>query len=81
MKRIKILLHFLVCFLISFALIYLFVMFGGWKLFENGNPITYEIAAALGFGFILLLIYETNTLTQAQIKALKKRIEELESQK
>lgn len=81
MKRVKVFLHFFICFLISFIIIYLFIFFGGWKLFENGNPITYEIAAALALGFILLLIYEINTLILSQIKALEKRIEELESQK
>lgn len=77
-QNLKRALHLLICIGASFLLIYLFVFFGGWQLFEAGDPILYEIAAAIGVGFIIWLMYEVSVQCDARIKALEKRISELE---
>lgn len=78
-KNRKMALHLLVSIGISFLVIYLFIFFGGWQLFEAGDPILYEIAAAIGIGIVVWLIYEVTVYYDARIKALEKRISELEN--
>ncbi len=75
----KMVLHLLVSIGISFLVIYLFIFFGGWQLFEAGDPILYEIGAALGIGLIIWLIYEVTVYYDARMKELEKRILELEN--
>lgn len=77
-KKLKAVLHFLICFVISFICIYLIIFAGGWRLFEGGDPILLEIAAAFVIGFVIWLIYEWSVLFECRIKELEKRIEELE---
>lgn len=79
MKSLKVLLHFLLCFLSSFAAIYAFVFLGGWRLFEGGDPILLEIAAALGAAFLLLIIFEITSAVQSRMRELEKRITEIEN--
>lgn len=76
--KLKLFLHFLISFALSFITIYLFVFFGGWKLFESGNPIFIELGAAVLFGIVLWIVFEHRTETEKQIKNLEKRIENLE---
>lgn len=75
----KMALHLLVSIGISFVVIYIFIFFGGWQLFEAKDPILYEIAAAIGIGIVVWLIYEVTVYYDARIKALEKRISELEN--
>lgn len=77
-KKQRFILHFLICFVISFVCIYLIIFTGGWSLFESGDPILLEIAAAIVIGFIIWLIYELSGQFECKIKELEKRIEELE---
>ena len=77
-KKLKAILHFLICFAISFICIYLIIFAGGWRLFEGRDPILLEIAAAIVIGFVIWLIYEWSALFECKIKELEKRIEELE---
>lgn len=77
-EKVKILLSFLVCWLVSFILIYLFVFFGGHKLFESNDVIKIEI----GVSFILavslsasMLVFKVNS---DRIDKLEQRIKELE---
>lgn len=77
-KKLKAVLHFLICFIISFIFIYLIIFVGGWRLFESGDPILLEIAAATVIGFFIWLIYEWSALFKCKIKELEERIEELE---
>ena len=44
--KLKLLLRWAIIFLFCFIMIYLFVFFGGWKLFESGDPILIEIGVA-----------------------------------
>lgn len=77
-KKLKTILHFLICFVISFICIYLIIFTGGWRLFEGGDPILLEIAAAIVIGFFIWFIYELSALFECKIKELEERIEELE---
>ena len=77
-KKLKYALHFLICFVTSFICIYLIIFAGGWRLFEGGDPILLEIAAAIVIGFFIWLIYEWSALFECKIKELEERIEELE---
>lgn len=77
-NKLKPVLHFLICFVITFIFIYLIIFVGGWRLFEGGDPILLEIAAAIVIGFVIWLIYEWSALFECKIKGLEKRIEELE---
>ncbi len=83
-QSIKIALRMILCTVISFVFIYLFVFFGGWKLIESSNPILIEIAVSIIVGILLDLIVELSKYFEAkfdnmtaQIQELEKRIEEL----
>ncbi len=78
LKNKKLALHFLICVIIAFIFIYLIVFFGGWHLFEGGDPILLEIAAAIALGLVIWLMYELSAFFERKIKDLEKRIEELE---
>lgn len=77
-KKLKFILHFLICFVISFVCIYLIIFTGGWRLFESRDPILLEIAAAIVIGFVIWLTYELSSQFECKIKELEKRVEELE---
>lgn len=77
--KLKLLLHWLVCTLLSFLCIYLFILLGGWRLFRGGDPILLEIAAPLAMGFLIWILYEINRLQESKIAQLEKRVEELEA--
>ena len=78
-NKVKMLLHWLVSTVISYVVIYIFVFFGGWKLFESGDPILLEIAAAIAMGFIFWVIYEITKGQETKIKELEERIAALEN--
>ncbi len=84
MKKVKILLHFLISIIISFVFIYLVVFFGGWKLIESRNIILIEFALSVIVGIVVGIVYELSRYydskfseMQNQIKELEKRIENL----
>ena len=83
-QSIKIALRMMLCTVISFVFIYLFVFFGGWKLIESGNPIFIEIAVSIIVGILLDIIVELSKHFEAkfdnmtaQIQELEKRVEKL----
>lgn len=64
---------------VTFAFVWLFVFFGGWKLLESENPILKELAFSFVLGTILHII--VNIIYESCVKridALEKRITELE---
>ena len=77
-QKIKMYLHLFVSVVMSFIVIYIVVFFGGWKLFESGDPILMELAAAIVIGFIFWFIFEVSQFTNSKIDELEKRISELE---
>ena len=74
----KLILHWGICTVISFIGIYLFVFLGGWRLFQSGDPIMMEIAAALVIGFLIWIIFEGHRYHESKIAQLEKRVTELE---
>lgn len=77
--KIKLLLKWAGIFVLCFVVIYLFVFFGGWKLFESGNPILIEIGVALVLSFFLFIFNEIVTGLEKRVKSLEERLNELES--
>ena len=79
--KIKLVLKWVVTFIICFVVIYLIVFFGGWKLFESGDPILIEIGVAFILSFFVFIFYEIVTGLKKRVESLEKRIEELENRK
>lgn len=79
MKKLKMLLHWLVCTVVSFLCIYLFIFAGGWRLVESGDVILIEIAVSIIIGFVIWIIFELTRFYDLKIETLEKRIEELEN--
>lgn len=79
MKKLKMLLHWLVCTLVTFLCIYLFIFAGGWKLVESGDAILIEIAVSIVIGFVIWIIFELTRFYDSEIENLEKRIKELEN--
>lgn len=75
-EKIKILLRWAVVFLLCFVLIYLFVFFGGWKLFESGDPIMVEIGVALVLSFFVFVFGEIVSGLEKRVKSLEERLNE-----
>lgn len=80
MKKLKMLLHWLVCTVVSFLCIYLFIFAGGWRLVESGDVILIEIAVSIIIGFVIWIIFELTRFYDLKIETLEKRIEELENE-
>ena len=56
----------------------LFVFFGGWKLFESGDPILIEIGVALVLSFFVFVFGEIVTGLEKRVKSLEERLNEFE---
>ena len=78
--NLKMLLHWLVSTVISFVVIYVFVLVGGWQLFESGDPILLEIAAAFAMGLVFWIMFEITRAMEEKIRELEARISALEKQ-
>lgn len=76
-EKAKILLRWLGVFLLCFLSIYLIVFFGGWKLFESGDPILMEIGAALVLSIFIFAINEVLRMHEKKIKDLEEQIKQL----
>lgn len=77
-KKAKMLLRWLGAFILCFLAIYLIVFWGGWKLFESGDPILMEIGAALVLSIFFFAINEVLTMHEKKIKDLEEHIKKLE---
>lgn len=67
--------------IVSFVYIYLFVFFGGYKLFDSKDIILQEIGASVIIGVVVFLVFKSFKLNSDKIDELEKRIEELENKK
>ena len=76
--KIKLLLRWAGTFVLCLIVIYLFVFFGGWKLFERGNPILIEVGIAFVLSFFVFGINEVIRSVEKKLKTLEERINELE---
>ena len=79
-QPIKVALRMLLCWIISFVVIYLLVFFGGWKLIESGNPILMEIAVSFIVGILLGIIVELSKYCETEFNKMASQIRKLESQ-
>ena len=77
--KLKLLLKWFGTFLICFIVIYLTVFFGGWKLFNSGDPILIEIGVALVLSIFVFVINEVITALDKRVKVLEERLNELEN--
>ncbi|MBE6665628.1 MAG: hypothetical protein E7603_05345 [Ruminococcaceae bacterium] len=78
-NKLRLLLKWICIFVLCFIIVYLIVFFGGWKLFESGDPILIEIGVALVLSFFVFAFNEVVTDLQKRVKSLEKRINELEN--
>ncbi|MBQ8171281.1 MAG: hypothetical protein IJZ95_04750 [Oscillospiraceae bacterium] len=78
-NKAKKLLRWLCVFLLCFLVIYLIVFFGGWKLFESGDPILIEIGVALVLSVFIFIINEVITTHEKKIKDLEEQIKKIEN--
>ena len=79
MKSIfKPILFWLAVFAVCFVIIYLFVFFGGAKLFESGDPILIELGAALILSLFVTVLLSVCEAQSKRIDALEKRVKTLE---
>lgn len=79
--KIKLLLKWAGIFILCFIVIYLIVFFGGWKLFESGDPILIEVGVALVLSFFVFVFNEIVTGLVQRVKSLEERLNELENKK
>ena len=77
-EKCKILLRWVAIFLLCLIFIYLFVFFGGWKLFESGDPILIEIGVALVLSFFVFVFGEIVTGLEKRVKSLEERLNKFE---
>ena len=78
-NKIKSFLRWIGMFLLCFIVIYLFVFFGGWKLFESGDPILIEVGIAFVLSLFLFIINEAVSSLEKRVKYLEERIHKLEN--
>lgn len=81
-EKLKFLLGWAISIAVTFGLIYWFVLWGGWELFESGDPILIELGVSLVIGtivfFMFVLTYIVVKDYSAKITELENRIAELE---
>lgn len=80
-NNLKLIAKFLLSWAISFLVIYLFIFFGGYKLFETDSIILKEIGVSFIMGFVIFLAFELFKDNMKKIDELEKRIEKLEKDK
>ena len=78
-NKLKMLLRWAFWFLICFIVIYLFVFFGGWKLFESRNLILIEVGIAVPLSVFVFAGNEAATELEKRVKALEERLNKLEN--
>ena len=77
-NKLKMFLRWAFWFLICFVVIYLFVFFGGWKLFESRNPILIVVGIAIPLSVFVFAVNEAATELEKRVKALEERLNKLE---
>ena len=77
-NKLKSLLKWAVIYLLCFATVYLLVFFGGWKLFESGDPILIELGVSLVLSIFVVAFDEIVTNLEKRVKALEERLEKYE---
>lgn len=78
-NKMKRLLKWAGVFVLCFLVIYLIVFFGGWRLFESGDPILIEIGAALVLSIFLFAFGEGIEALEKRVKTLEERLNQFEN--
>ena len=78
-SKLKFFLRYLAVFAACFVIIYLFVFFGGAKLFESGDPILIELGAALILALFVTVLLSVCEAQSKRIDALEARVRTLEA--
>ena len=78
-NKLKMFLRWAFWFLICFVVIYLFVFFGGWKLFKSRNPILIEVGIAIPLSVFVFAGNEAAIELEKRVKALEERLNKLEN--
>ena len=77
--KLKSLLRWAVTFIICFVLIYTIMVFGGWKLFESGNPFFIVVGVAFILSIFVFGVDEVLTKLEKRVKILEERLNEIEN--
>lgn len=77
-EKLGLLLKWALSFIICFLIVYLFVFFCGWNLFESNDPILIEIGVSLVISIFVFSLYEIVNKLEKRITQLEKNINELE---
>ena len=80
-SKLKSITAFILSWIISFVVIYLFVFFGGYKLFETSDVILKEIGVSFIISLVIFFALGLFKSNSDKISELEKRIEELENNK
>ena len=78
-NKVKSFFRWAMIFALCFTVIYLTVFFGGWKLFESGDPLLMELGVALVLSFFVFAFNEVATKLEKKIQELEERIEKMEN--
>ena len=82
-SKLKYILVWALCIVVCFIIIFLYISWFGWELFESGDPIKIELGVAVILGSLFFVIidtiYELEKQHEEKIKNLEKRIEKLEN--
>ncbi len=78
-NKMKLLLKFAGIFALCFVVIYLIMLFWGWKLIETGDPILIEVVCAVILSVFLFAFGEAVSALEKRVKSLEKRLDELEN--
>ena len=73
------LLRWAVIFIVCFVIVYLTVFFGGWRLFESGDPILIELGVSLVLSFFVFVFNEVVTSLEKRVRSLEERLEKYEN--
>lgn len=76
-SKLKDLISLILTIAVIFAIVYLYVFVGGWKLFESGDPIKMEIGVSVILGVIVWILMKLNVQMNSRINELESKIERL----
>ena len=77
--KLRTLMRWAITFVVCFIVIYLFVFFGEWKLFESGDAVLVELGVALVLSIFVYLFTEIVIRLEKRVKALEERLDKLEN--
>lgn len=80
-SKFKDMISLLITIAVVFAVVYLFVLLGGWKLFESGDPVAVEIGVSVILGILAWILIKLYVLLNSRIDKLENKIEQIENDK